>query len=271
MFTHDDLRAFLACTGAYAVVRIIEAKGSTPRERGTIMLVSPTEILGSVGGGRLEFVAIARARELLAQGGVPVTLAIPLGPEISQCCGGHVTLQIASATPDTTATLLAEAAHADATAPSVYIFGAGHIGIALSSILAITPVRVALIDTRDDVFAGVPARVDIHQSALPEQIVREAAPGAAFVIVTHDHSLDFLIAAEALRRTDAAYVGMIGSRTKRQTFKSWFLKEAGGDIPTYERLVSPIGRGVVQDKRPAVIAALVAAEVLTALDSASRT
>ena len=95
--------------------------------------------------------------------------------------------------------------------------------------------------------------------------MREAPPGSAFVVLTHDHALDFLIVAEALKREDAAYVGMIGSKTKKATFRSWYLKTAGGTEADFERLVSPIGGDAVNDKRPAVIAALAAAEIVTAL------
>ena len=65
--------------------------------------------------------------------------------------------------------------------------------------------------------------------------MRKAPAGTAFVILTHDHALDFLIVAEALKRDDAAYVGMIGSKTKKATFRSWFLKiggrQRGGHLP----------------------------------------
>src|SRR5690606_9263471 len=81
--------------------------------------------------------------------------------------------------------------------------------------------------------------------------------------LTHDHALDFLLTAEALNREDAAYAGMIGSRTKRATFQSWYLKN-GGTKARLERLVSPIG-GHVPDKRPEVIACFVAAEVMRAI------
>ena len=84
-------------------------------------------------------------------------------------------------------------------------------------------------------------------------------------MLTHDHALDFLIVAEALKREDAAYVGMIGSKTKKATFKSWYLKTAGGSEEAFARLVCPIGGEAVKDKRPAVIAALAAAEIMTAL------
>jgi xanthine dehydrogenase accessory factor len=85
--------------------------------------------------------------------------------------------------------------------------------------------------------------------------------------MTHDHALDFLIATEALRRADAAYVGMIGSATKRETFRRR-LAEAG-EAALAARLTLPIGGARVRDKQPAVIAALAAAEILTAITSHS--
>src|SRR5690606_11255660 len=100
----------------------------------------------------------------------------------------------------------------------------------------------------------------------PEESVRDAPPGSAFVVLTHDHALDFLIVAEALKRDDAAYVGMIGSKTKRETFRRWYVREAGGDEHRFARLISPIGGADVIDKRPVVIAALAAAEIIRALD-----
>ena len=107
--------------------------------------------------------------------------------------------------------------------------------------------------------------VETRLTAMPEEMVREAPSGSAFAVLTHDHALDFLIAAEALKRTDTAYVGMIGSKTKKATFRNWFLKTAGGTEAEFERLVSPIGGDAVKDKRPPVIAALAAAEMMTAL------
>ena len=96
--------------------------------------------------------------------------------------------------------------------------------------------------------------------------MRSAPAGSSYVILTHDHALDFLIAAEALKRADAPYVGMVGSRTKRARFRSWYFAEAGGTQEQFERLVLPIGGRAfpdgLGDKRPEVIAALAAAEIL---------
>ncbi|MEE3624666.1 XdhC family protein [Nitrospirillum sp. BR 11752] len=98
---------------------------------------------------------------------------------------------------------------------------------------------------------------------LPSQVAL-APPGAGYLIMTHNHDLDFAIAAEAIQRTDAAYVGLIGSHTKRQRFTRWY--QAQGHDPVHlRRLICPIGAGLSGDKRPEVIAALTVAEVLTTL------
>lgn len=68
--------------------------GSSPRESGCRMIVTREECHGSIGGGNLEFTAIAHARELLAASSAPRQehQAYGLGPDMNQCCGGAVRL-----------------------------------------------------------------------------------------------------------------------------------------------------------------------------------
>ncbi|SDL11587.1 xanthine dehydrogenase accessory protein XdhC [Paracoccus chinensis] len=228
-------------------VRITRARGSTPREEGAEMMVGPDAVTGTIGGGQLEYLAIDRARQMLARGEDRAVMDIPLGPEIGQCCGGRVEL-----------TLDREPASPAPPRPSVLIFGAGHVGRALARAMLLLPVNLRLIDQRpaELSLADMPGEL----TPLPEAEVRRAPPGSAYVILTHDHALDFLIAAEALARGDAAYVGMIGSATKRVTF-SRFAKAQGIDPAP---LTCPIG-GTVRDKRPEVIAAFTAAEIMATL------
>ena len=75
------------------------------RGRGA-MLVTADASFGTIGGGRLEWEATARARELLAERQAAAVLELPLGPAVGQCCGGHVTL---SAWRRATAATLADA------------------------------------------------------------------------------------------------------------------------------------------------------------------
>lgn len=196
---------------------------------------------------------------------VSATLDIPLGPEIGQCCGGRVEVSIRLVDAALAQELIAAAEAEEAQLPHVYIFGGGHVGQALASAVALLPVRVVVVETRVEALEGMPDTVETSLTPMPEAVVREAPPGSAFVVLTHDHALDFLIATEALKRRDAAYVGVIGSKTKKATFRSWFLKSADGSEAEFARLVSPIGGDAVKDKRPQVIAALAAAEIMTAL------
>ncbi|MBZ9707039.1 xanthine dehydrogenase accessory protein XdhC [Mesorhizobium sp. ESP7-2] len=194
-----------------------------------------------------------------------VTLDVPLGPEIGQCCGGRVEVLIRLVDGTIEEQLIANAQSEEAHLPHVYIFGGGHVGQALAASLALLPIHVVVVETRSEALEGMPETVETRLTPLPEAEVRNAPAGAAFAILTHDHALDFLIVAEALKRGDAAYVGMIGSKTKKATFRSWFLKSADGGEAEFARLVSPIGGDAVKDKRPSVIAALAAAEIMTAL------
>lgn len=273
----QSLRAFLTDSRRFALVEVAGTKGSTPREAGAAMLVSPTGTHGTIGGGQLEYMAIDKARQLLrprkANGKASplnadsfgTTLDIPLGPEIGQCCGGRVAVSIRLGDPEIADGLVLREQGEEERLPHLYIFGGGHVGHAMAASCALMPVRTIVVDTRADALEGLPEGVEGKLTPVPEDVVRDAPAGSAFAVLTHDHALDFLIVAEALQRPDTAYVGMIGSKTKKATFKSWFLKTAGGTEAEFSRLVSPIGGDFVKDKRPNVIAALAAAEIMTAL------
>lgn len=228
------------------------------------MVIVADGSVGTIGGGALEYMVIDRARQVLRDGLPADLMDIPLGPEIGQCCGGRVEVSLRPA--GKAEALLARLERMEATRPHVFLFGAGHVGQALARALAPLPLHVHVIDTRPDELAGLPESIDARALAMPEAAVRSAPAGSSYVILTHDHALDFLIAAEALKRGDAPYVGMVGSRTKRARFRSWYLAEAGGDAAAFERLVLPIGGRAfpegLGDKRPEVIAALAAAEIM---------
>lgn len=277
----QDLREFLAGSGPVALVEVAGTRGSTPREKGAYMLVSPLATYGTIGGGQLEYMAIDKARQMSGvlpsrKGASPAvhridvqevcaTLDVPLGPEIGQCCGGRVEVLIRLLDDAMAAGLIAAAEAEEEHLPHLYIFGGGHVGKALAASVSLLPIHVVVVETRAEELEGITDAVETRLTAMPEEMVREAPAGSAFAVLTHDHALDFLIAAEALKRDDTAYVGMIGSKTKKATFRSWFLKTANGSEMEFERLVSPIGGDAVKDKRPPVIAALAASEMMTAL------
>ncbi|MCA1367092.1 xanthine dehydrogenase accessory protein XdhC [Bradyrhizobium sp. BRP14] len=265
MANKEDIRDFLVREPACVLVEVTDAAGSTPRDTDAWMLVSTDRTFATIGGGQLEYMAIDHARKLIHRTVADEQLTIPLGPEIGQCCGGRVALSFKIVDEEARTALVARSDAEIARRPHVYIFGAGHVGNALTMALSLLPVRTVLVDTREHELSAVDVLgIETCLTAMPEALVRDAPPRSAFVILTHDHALDFLIAAEALGRKDASYVGMIGSKTKRATFKTWLAREIQRP-ELFDRLVCPIGGTAVKDKRPAVIAALAAAEILTAV------
>lgn len=261
------LAQFLAQEDAIASVTLVAVRGSAPREVGAVMYVSAEGCHGTIGGGQLEYMAIDQARVMLGRGEVRGEMDVPLGPQIGQCCGGRVQIELRVMDTDARARAIAAAESALAARPEVLIFGAGHVGRALAAALGLLPVRAVLIDSRAQELALCDAGVETVLTPLPEARLREAAPGCAYVIASHDHGLDFMLAAEALARKDARYVGMIGSTSKRAAFEGW----CGREMPLVNpgALVCPIGAGGKGDKRPAVIAAHVAAEILAVRTEAS--
>ena len=243
-------------------VALTRVRGSSPREEGTEMFVSVSALWGTVGGGQLELRAIEAARAMLMCGDLSLTLDIPLGPEIGQCCGGRVEVSLARMRASDRRAALNRATK---TLPHVYVMGAGHVGRALADLFQHMPVRCIVVDPRPDELALCRADVETRLSVLPEIEVTNAPPASAFIVLTHDHGLDFLLTAAALERGDAAYVGMIGSATKRTKLRNWMREHS--DVHAFEHLICPIGASGSRDKRPSLIAAFVVAEVMAELTS----
>ncbi|WP_188356064.1 xanthine dehydrogenase accessory protein XdhC [Rhizobium rhizogenes] len=262
-----SLSTFLARPAPAILVEIESVKGSSPREAGTFMLVSQEALWETIGGGQFEYMAIDHARAMLRTGAAEDRMDIPLGPEIGQCCGGRTLIRFRRITTEIAAALEARLKGEAEQQPAVVIFGAGHVGKALAEALSLLPLTLTMVETREAELRDLPAGIASILTPMPEAFVAKIPANGAAIIVTHDHALDFLIAKEALARDDLAYVGMIGSKTKRATFAHWLERE--GEPPSrLAKLILPIGGTSVRDKRPAVIAALVAAELLQAFSAA---
>ncbi len=261
-------QAWLAAGRAAVLVSVSEARGSVPREVGTRMLVTADETLGTVGGGHLEWQAIARAREMLGSDLLPTqSVHYPLGPALGQCCGGAVTLSFERLQPAHLAAWPHEAPRFH-----LQLYGAGHVGRAIARLMATLPVRVDWIDERDDAFPGTlvdnawPAHIRRVAVDAVEGEVRDAPAGACYLVLTHQHDLDLRITEAILRRGDFAFFGLIGSKTKKQRFVHR-LQERGVAPAAIDRMVCPIGLPGITGKEPEVIAVSVVAQLLAARPS----
>jgi xanthine dehydrogenase accessory factor len=317
--------------------------GSAPRESGSRMIVAAEAVHGSIGGGNLEYTAIGRARELLAESGEARQLHQPfgLGPVLNQCCGGavtvlfevlprgrpawlqplvhaleagesavlasaidrplpeHVLLETAQAAPEGIPEEVRAAARALLAAdpperresaplaaverdgdtwwlepvghdhPRLLLFGAGHVGREVARLLSRLPFTVTWVDSRDDAFDAIAfdnvataGRITTLRTDNPVGEVREAGPTGIYVVMTHSHQLDEEICFAVLQRDDFAWLGLIGSDTKRRRFAQR-LQRRGIPAARLERLVCPIGLAGIRGKQPATIALSLVAQLMS--------
>jgi xanthine dehydrogenase accessory factor len=263
---------------------------------------------GTIGGGALEWGALAEAQGLLARNGSATRLDKALGPDLGQCCGGRVLLTIERfgaadrnavnalaqaerggilttiATVGSDGRLARRIASDDESrsprpaydiqadgrvterfgdeATPFYLFGAGHVGRALSVALSPLPFLVTWIDTRPGAIPEMfPANVTAIKEGDPAELLSRAPEGAFVAVMTHSHALDLDLVIAALKANRFPYVGLIGSATKRARFTG-AMHKMGMAADATERLICPIGLKTIRDKAPAVIAASVVTQVL---------
>jgi len=213
-----------------ALATIISASGSTPREEGTKMLIKADgSILGSVGGGSLEVQVCQEAEEVIRKGKpqrLHISLATKEGEEAGMICGGDIEVFIEPIL----------------SSPTLYIFGGGHISLPIAKIGKLLNFRIAVVDDRAE-FAN-PHRFPEAELILAEDFDRVFATlkidrAGYIVIVTRNHQYDELVLEMALG-TQAKYIGMIGSRTKKKTIFSHLLAK-GIPQEQLDRVHAPIG------------------------------
>ena len=248
------------------LVQIAATEGSVPRETGTWMAVFADEVVGTIGGGHLEYQAISTARQRLK--GWPilqeVTLTrVVLGPTLGQCCGGVVHLRSETVGAEDVSAL---GMRLDDNLRPVALFGGGHVGHALVQVLSALPFALTWIDSRDGIFPeAVSEQVICEQSDPVQRAVPLLVPGSHVLIMSFSHAEDLDIVVECLRRQrekgDLPYIGLIGSKTKWATFRHR-LAARGFNAEELAWVTCPIGLPGIAGKEPEVIAVSVAAQLL---------
>lgn len=242
------------------LVTVAAARGHAPRRAGAKMVVAADRTWGSIGGGRLEALAIERARDLLVTPDAEAELVVTrLTDKVPydhgvQCCGGEVTVLL-----DPLPTL-----------PAVAIFGVGHVGLELARILARHDVELHLVDSRAGqlvdsrlaVLGDSVAEVHVHHLPVLIEAALDELPARTHVLImTHDHAEDAALCDAALRDERVASIGLIGSASKWARFRRRLIAEGGHTPASVDRITTPIGRSDLPGKTPAMIALSVAADL----------
>lgn len=235
----------------FVLVTLAEAVGSTPQDAGTKMLVDASGLrFGTVGGGKVEHQAIAAAKAILLDPTAkPCTLVEwNLKRDVGMTCGGTVKL-------------LFEAYHIHPW--RVVVFGAGHVAQALVRCLLLLDCTVVCIDPRCDWLDRLPesARLERVKLAEPRDFVPRLTATDYVVCMTMGHATDLPVL-EAIVKAglEPAYVGVIGSRAKREVLRK-DLEAAGVSAAAVEQVRCPIGLPI-GGNQPGEIAVSIAAEIL---------
>lgn len=253
-----------AAQGNLCLVEVVATQGSAPRGPGAWMAVQAEGLIGTIGGGHLEWEATRQAREWLAQGlpgGVRI-LRLALGPSLGQCCGGAVDLRLtAVGAADEVVLDRLQAPH-----QPVALFGAGHVGHALVRVLQPLPFAVHWVDSRDCMFPVSPLpQVRCEHSEPVHEAVRDLPAQSLVLVMSFSHTEDLDIVAACLRRQrergDLPFVGLIGSATKWAVFQRR-LAQRGFSAAEIAHITCPIGLSGIPGKEPEVIAIAVAAQLL---------
>ncbi|ALV44615.1 molybdenum cofactor sulfurylase [Arthrobacter alpinus] len=248
------------------IATLAHARGHSPRDAGAKMVTSAHEVWGSIGGGNFEASIIDRARELIAAGGsAPELMKFALNDKVAgthgvQCCGGEVTVFL-------------EVINSRRT---VVIFGMGHVGYEISHILARQPLNLILVDSRQEALTvdrmeplrDGPASLSIRHEIAPEVVLPTLPAGATVLVLTHDHTEDFVLC-EAALRTTLFHIGLIGSRSKFVRFRKNLAAEGHAESEI-DRITCPIGIPSIAGKDPASIAVGVVADLLARWENAER-
>lgn len=241
--------AHLKAGESACMATIIAVRGSTPRGVGAKMLVrADGSIVGTIGGGAMEGQAISDAQEAIRQGQSLVKhySLQAHSPESLAICGGEADVFLEVLTP----------------IRQLVVIGGGHIALFLAQMGPILGYNTIIVDDRepfanDERFPTASQTLVAAPDAWPETLTITAH--TYIVIATRGHQHD----GEALKAaldTPAAYIGLIGSRTKiRAVFQR--LQKEGVSAQALSRVYTPVGLDIGSDT-PAEIALSVLAEML---------
>jgi xanthine dehydrogenase accessory factor len=232
-----------------ALATIVHTNGSIPSYESSRMLVREDgSIAGTIGGGCVEAEVWAAAKEVM-QKEAPRKMVFNLNNEASYdsglICGGTLEVFVEPILPQ----------------PMLYLFGGGHVSIAVAKAAFAAGFGIGVVDDRE-AFANkerFPMAQEICTSY--EDAFEKIRPNAAsyLVIVTRGHKEDMRVLAWAVR-TEARYLGMIGS--KRKVLSVYKALEKDGYKPEeFERVYAPMGLEIGA-LSPEEIAISIAAELI---------
>jgi len=231
----------------FALATVVAHDGSSPRKSGTKMLIrSDGRTLGTVGGGRIELETMAAASVALISGDTQ-TLEFVLTEEYGYACGGRMTVFI----------------EPQGRRPLLVMFGAGHVGRALTAVAHGCGFRVTVVDERPDWAdpALLPGADRVICTPVTDAFNSLTLDRESFVVIATPGHLHDFAAVRGCLSTEAGFIGLLGSRRKRETLLQT-LETEGYDAGQRTRIVIPVGLDIGA-QTPEEIAVSIVAQLIS--------
>jgi xanthine dehydrogenase accessory factor len=230
----------------FALATVVTSKGSSPRKAGAKMLVHEDgSTLGTVGGGRVEAETVQSALAAIGSG-APLLLTFVLTEAHNFVCGGSLDIYV----------------EPYPVAPRLVMFGAGHVGKAVTGLAKASGFRVAVVDERSEMAnrGNLPDADEILCCPVAEAFATLTITAETLIVVaTTGHELDFQTVRGALD-TPAAFIGLLGSKRKYGVLMET-LEQEGVPAGKRERIVSPVGL-CIGAETPAEIAVSIVGQLI---------
>jgi xanthine dehydrogenase accessory factor len=234
------------------IVTVISKSGHGPQVPGAKMLITKERAFGTIGGGTLEHVAINEYEKVISQQKCYIKKyllgennSIVDAVETGMICGGEISLFY----------------ECIKTNPSVYIFGAGHVGKSIVQFLSVLDYNITVIDPRENVSVESGSKVKFVNEECVDFIEKTETIANSFVVITtHSHELDYNVLKKVYEsKYKPEYIGLIASKKKSDTIVQRLIDELDRK-PDLDILYSPIGLKL-GGKTPADIGLSIVSEI----------
>jgi len=249
---YEALLAAQTAGEAAALATVVSVQGSVPRHAGSKMLVrADGSILGTVGGGAMEARVVGEALAAMRDGEtrMPSYTLNDIAAGDAGVCGGTVQVFIEPV----------------GVAPTLLVIGIGHVGKALAELGNWAGYRVVISDDRQefcnpDYLPGM----DGYVVCKPGEITQHTAVNARTYVaaVTRGLPVDIDLI-PALLATDAAYIGVIGSRRRWAITVKQLQDERGLTHDQLRRVYAPIGLEINAETPQEIAVSILAQIILT--------
>ena len=213
----------------FVLATVTENSGSSPRKAGAKMLLyEDGSILGSVGGGQVEADTITAAKRALCNG-KPCTLPFVLSEEHGFACGGAMTVFV----------------EPQGNSPHLVLFGAGHVGRATAFLAKQCGFRVTVVDERPECAnqAQVSCADQLLCLGVRDAYARLQLDRNSFVVIATPSPVSDFDAVRGALESDAGYIGLLGSRRKRETLLNILIEEGVAEEQR-ARITTPVGLAI---------------------------